>query len=83
MTESEYKPFASKMRENLYRKLRMLAAADDSSVQALLEQAVEDYLEKRQFTEKQMSVREPAAQYGTRYSVSFGVEKDEKKKTKK
>ncbi len=83
MTETEYKPFASKMRENLYRKLRMLAAADDSSVQALLEEAVQDYLAKRQFTEKQMEVREGVAPYGKRYSVSFGVQKDEKKKPKK
>lgn len=50
------------------------------SVQRLLEEAVIDYLTKRQFTEKQVMVREPQAPYGKRYSISFDVEKDRQRK---
>lgn len=75
----EYKMFASKMREDLYTSLKLLSAAEGKSIQALLEEAVTDYLSKRQFTKEKLVVRENTARYG----ISFDVPKDTKQKTKK
>jgi hypothetical protein len=77
----KYKPYASKMREDLYRKLKVLSAAEDKPIQTLIEEAVADYLEKRQFTEEPLMIREDSAPYGYRFSVSFGTpDKKPKKK---
>ena len=48
-----YKLFASKMREDLYRNLKLISAAEGKSIQILLEEAVNDYLTKRQFSIKE------------------------------
>jgi len=50
-----YKLFASKMREDLYRNLKLISAAEGKSIQALLEEAVNDYLEKRRLSIKESS----------------------------
>lgn len=49
-----YKLFASKMREDLYRNLKLLSAAEGKSIQTLLEEAVNDYLNKRQFSREEL-----------------------------
>ena len=77
--KKKYKMFASKMREDLYRKLKLLSAAEGKSIQTLLEEAVKEYLEKRRFSEKQMGV----AEKGERYSISFDISDNKKEKPKK
>lgn len=81
--KEEYKPYASKMRQDLYRKLKLLSAAEDKPIQNIIEEAVSDYLQRRQFTEEQSSVREPTASYGARYKIAFDVPKEKEKKIKK
>ena len=71
--------FASKMREDLYRSLKLLSAAEGKSIQKLIEEAVIEYLEKRRFSEKQMGVAEKAA----RYSISFDISDTKKEKPRK
>jgi len=48
----EYKMFASKMREDLYRSLKLLSAAEDKPIQKLIEEAVTNYLDGREFTQQ-------------------------------
>ena len=50
----KYKMFASRMREDLYRSLKLLSAAEDKPIQILLEEAVTEYLLNRKF-EKEFS----------------------------
>lgn len=50
--EYKYKVFASKMREDLYRSLKLLSAAEDKPIQRLLEEAVTNYLDGREFTQQ-------------------------------
>ena len=76
--EKKYRTFASKMREDLYRKLKLLSAAEGKPIQTLLEEAVIEYIENRAFQENEMAVREDRG----RYSISFDIPK-EKKKPKK
>lgn len=47
----KYKMFASRMREDLYRSLKLLSAVEDKSIQKLLEEAVTNYLDGREFEE--------------------------------
>jgi len=47
----KYKMFASRMREDLYRSLKLLSAFEDKPVQKLLEEAVTNYLDGREFKE--------------------------------
>ena len=76
--EKGYKKFASKMRDDLYRKLKLLSAAEDKSIQVLLEEAVTQYLEYREFSEELPMIKEG----GARYSVSFDIPKKKKEKSK-
>jgi len=77
---NEYQPFASKMRQDLYKSLKFISAAEGKSVQKLLEEAVTQYLANRQFTQETLEVRESKA----RYSVSFDVsEKSNGRRSKK
>ncbi len=69
--EKKYKAFASKMREDLYRSLKLLSAAEGRPLQVLLEEAVIQYLNSRGFKEKEFIVKEE----GARYSVSFEIPK--------
>ena len=48
----KYKMFASKMREDLYRSLKLLSAAEDKPIQKLIEEAVTNYLDGREFTQQ-------------------------------
>jgi len=48
----KYKMFASRMREDLYRSLKLLSAVEDKPIQKLLEEAVTNYLDGREFTQK-------------------------------
>lgn len=77
--EKGYKKFASKMRDDLYRKLKMLSAAEGKSIQILLEEAVKQYLDNRGFSEEPNMISES----GARYSVSFDISNDKKEKSKK
>jgi len=70
--------FASKMREDLYRSLKLLSAAEGKSIQALLEEAVIQYLGDRRFSEEALTVREN----GARYSISFDISDNKKEKPK-
>ena len=65
--EPEYFKFASKIREDLYRKLKVLSALEGKSIQELLEQAVSDYLTVRRFSQEDLSEGEGE----TRLQVSF------------
>jgi len=77
--KKKYKIFASKMREDLYRRLKLLSAAEGKSIQTLLEEAVIRYLDNRRFSEEQLMVREK----GARYSISFDISDNKKEKSKK
>ena len=68
----EYQPFASKMRQDLYKSLKLISAAEGKPIQTLLEEAVIQYLADRRFTQETLEVRESAA----RYSMSFDVSAD-------
>lgn len=72
MPKDDYQAFASKMREDLLRSLKLLSAAEGRSLQSLLEEAVSQYLGYRKFSERTSEIRED----GANYSVSFVVPKD-------
>ena len=69
--KAKYKSYASKMREDLYRGLKLLSAAQGKSIQSLLEEAVTEYLEGRLFAVEerrdakytQLTVRMPESPY--------------------
>ena len=75
-----YEPWVeklSKMREDLYRNLKLVSAAEGKPLQTLLEEAVMQYLDNRKFSEKPISqVKEDSAPYGRRYTVSFDIVKE-------
>ena len=48
---TKYKRFASKMREDLLRQLKMVSAAEGIQIQQLLEEAITQYLDKYKVTE--------------------------------
>ena len=50
--EHKYKIFASRMREDLYRSLKLLSAVEDKTIQKLLEEAVTGYLDGCEFKQK-------------------------------
>jgi hypothetical protein len=71
----KYKSYASKMREDLYRGLKLVSAAQGKSLQAVLEEAVTEYLEgrrgfaveeRRDGKYTQLTVRVPEAPYETK-----------------
>jgi len=75
-----YKLFASKMREDLYRNLKLLSAAEGKSIQTLLEEAVTDYLDKRRFSREEL----PDGKSITLLRmVSYDNSEDENDKSKK
>ena len=39
-----YKPYASKMRDDLYRSLKLISVAEDKPIQTIIEEAVTAYL---------------------------------------
>ena len=49
--EVKYKRFASKMREDLFRQLKMVSAVEGKQVQQLLEEAITQYLDRYKVTE--------------------------------
>ena len=76
---NEYQPFASKMRQDLYKSLKLISAAEGKPIQSLLEEAVIQYSADRRFKQETSEVRESAA----RYSMSFDVSADNKDGNKK
>lgn len=76
--KKKYKMFASKMRQDLYRKLKLLSAAEGKSIQTLLEEAVIQYLADRRFSEEESMIREK----GPRYSISFDISQNKEEKPK-
>lgn len=50
--KTKYKMFASKMREDLYRQLKVISAVDGEPIQKLLEDAVTQYLSSRKIQEE-------------------------------
>ena len=76
---NEYQAFASKMRQDLYKSLKLISAAEGKPIQSLLEEAVVKYLADRRFTQETSEVQESAA----RYSMSFDVSADNKDGNKK
>jgi len=70
--KEKYKMFASKMREDLYRQLKVISAVEGKQIQQLLEEAVTQYLDNRELVEEkseggEWGVRfclEPKAPYG-------------------
>lgn len=74
----KYKKYASKMREDLYRKLKIISTAEDRQIQELIEEAVTEYLAKRKIIEKRSEtewtvrysmeprVSEPTEPYGSK-----------------
>lgn len=78
--KKKYKIFASKMREDLYKNLKLLSVAEGKSIQALLEEAVIDYLDKRRFSREEL----PDGKSVTLLRmVSYDNSEDEKNKSKK
>jgi hypothetical protein len=51
LMEAKYKRFASKMREDLFRRLKVVSAVEGKQVQQLLEEAITQYLDKYKVTE--------------------------------
>lgn len=51
--KTRYKRFASKMRDDLLRQLKIVSAVEGKQIQVLLEEAVIQYLEKRQVKEEE------------------------------
>ena len=51
--KTKYKRFASKMREDLLRQLKMVSAVEGRQIQHLLEEAITEYLDKYKVTEKE------------------------------
>jgi len=51
LMEPKYKRFASKMREDLLRQLKMVSAIEGKQIQQLLEEAIAEYLDKYKVTE--------------------------------
>ena len=76
--KKKYKMFASKMRQDLYRKLKLLSAAEGKSIQTLLEEAVSQYLADRWFSEEESMIREKVP----RYSISFDISQNKEEKPK-
>ncbi len=76
--KKKYKVFASKMRQDLYRNLKLLSAAEGKSIQTLLEEAVIQYLADRRFSEEASMIREK----GPRYSISFDISQNKEEKPK-
>ena len=76
---NEYQPIATKMRQDIYKSLKLISAAEGKSIQTLLEEAVTQYLANRRFTQETLEVRESPA----RYSVSFDVSEKKKGGNKK
>ena len=70
--EKKYKMFASKMRDDLYKNLKLLSAAEDRSIRELLEEAVVEYLERRQFSKEERQGEKSR----TMLRVSFTPTKD-------
>jgi predicted metal-dependent hydrolase len=72
--KAQYRSYASKMREDLYRGLKLLSAAQGRSLQSLLEEAVSEYLEgrlvaveeRRDAKYTQLTVRMPETPYGSK-----------------
>ena len=48
---TKYKRFASKMREDLLRQLKMVSAVEGKQIQQILEEAISQYLDKYKVTE--------------------------------
>ena len=76
---NEYQPIATKMRQDLYKSLKLISAAEGKPIQTLLEEAVTQYLADRRFTQETSEVRESAA----RYSISFDVSEKKKDQSEK
>jgi len=74
---SQYQPFASKMRKDLFKSLKLISAAEGISIQSLLEEAVSQYLENRRFIHEKLQVREKPA----RYSISFDISNEYRDET--
>jgi len=72
--KAKYKSYASKMREDLYRGLKLISAAQGKSLQSVLEEAATEYLEGRLFEVQerrdakytQLTVRMPESPYETK-----------------
>ena len=67
------------MRHDLYKKLKVLSAAEGKSIQTLLEEAVTQYLDYRKFSYSEESSASGVAESAERYLISFDVSKDKKK----
>ena len=48
----EYKAYASRMRNDLYRSLKLISVAEDKPIQAIIEEAVTNYLVSRDIKTK-------------------------------
>ena len=70
----KYKMFASKMRDDLYKSLKLLSVAEGRPIQSLLEEAVTEYLDRRRFSKVESS----GGKYETKLSVSYRKPRDKK-----
>ncbi len=74
--KAKYKRFASKMREDLYRQLKVISAVEGQPIQKLLEEAVSQYLDSREFVEEDLGVGEWRVQFCAEPKAPYGEKKE-------
>jgi hypothetical protein len=66
-----YRLFASKMREDLYRSLKLRAVSTDKTIQTILEEAVTRYLADRRFSEEPIGVEGSSIRRSFSFDTAF------------
>jgi hypothetical protein len=79
LKKEEYKAFASKMRTDLYKALKLVSVAEDLPIHELLEDAVLQYLADPRF-ERIVSPKKGGQDGMPKFCVKVTVPKKEKKK---
>ena len=78
MSAPKYKMFASKMREDLYRQMKVISAVEGKQIQQLLEEAVSQYLDNRELVEKKYKSGEWRVQFCAEPKAPYGEKKEPK-----
>jgi len=74
--KAKYKMFASKMREDLYRQLKVISAVEGKQIQQLLEEAVTQYLDNRELVEKKYKSGEWRVRFSMEPKAPYGEKKE-------
>jgi len=74
--KEKYKMFASKMREDLYRQLKVISAVEEKQIQQLLEEAVIQYLDNRKLVEEKSAGGEWGVRFCLEPKAPYGEKKE-------